>query len=109
MQFIMIAAGAKADTFTWGIRSLKFWFRLNSSGLWGMRVNLLLVERGLPYMYIIILICMSVEGAVFILEACFRGCQHLFILASKGGSGRPWTHWSLKFEKCFPFSFELVK
>jgi len=60
----MIAAGAKAETFTWRSRSLKFRFRLHSPGLWGKRVNLLRDERGLPYVYIVILFGMGVgKGA----------------------------------------------
>jgi len=58
-NFWMIAVGAKAETFTWWIQSLKFGFRLHSPGFWGKRVNLMRNERGLQYLYIIILVCMS--------------------------------------------------
>jgi len=47
----MIAAGAKADTFTWWSRNLKLGFRLQSPGLWGKQVNLTRDERGLQYLY----------------------------------------------------------
>jgi len=55
-QLWLTAAGVKSETFTWWSRSLKFGFPFHSPGLWGKRVNLLRDERGLPYVYIVILV-----------------------------------------------------
>jgi len=63
-EFWMIAVGATAETFSWWSRSLKFGFPLQSPGLWGKRVNLLRDERGLSYVYIIILVCMVVGKGI---------------------------------------------
>jgi len=59
----MIASRAKKKTFTWlsRSRSLEFGFSLHSPSFWDKWVNLLRDECGLPYVYIILLICMSVR------------------------------------------------
>ena len=55
-----VGARSHRETFTWWSRNLKFGFRLQSPGLWGKRVNLLRDERCLPYVHIIILVCLGV-------------------------------------------------
>ena len=59
-----VGARRHRETFTWWSRNLKFGFRWQSPGLWCKRVNFLRDERGLLYVYIIILVCMGVGRGV---------------------------------------------